>query len=97
MDPERDILLVDVAGGRLSRGPQESGEIEGRKTPPPLVPVENDQIRSLCGLFDAEVVRDAPWVALNAARRKAETLRFARRAAGRLLGIEDPFLNSDWG
>lgn len=55
-----------------------------------------------CGLiiadrFDAEVVRDAPWVALNAARRKAETLRFARRAAGRLLGIEDPFLNTDWG
>ena len=52
-----------------------------------------------CGLiiadrFDAEVIRDAPWVTLNAARRKAETLRFARRAAGRLLGIDDPFLNS---
>lgn len=45
--------------------------------------------------FDAAVVRDAPWVALNAARRKAETLRFARRAAGRLLQIADPFLLAD--
>jgi hypothetical protein len=48
-----------------------------------------------CGLiiadrYDAEELRAAPWVPLNAARRKAETLRFARRAAGRLLGVLDP-------
>ena len=40
--------------------------------------------------FDAEEVRPAPWVPLNAARRKVETLRFARRAAGRVMGILDP-------
>jgi hypothetical protein len=40
--------------------------------------------------FDAAVVREAAWVPLNAARRKAETLRFARRAAGRLLMLNDP-------
>jgi hypothetical protein len=40
--------------------------------------------------FDAEELRSAPWVPLNAARRKVETLRFARRAAGRVMGILDP-------
>jgi hypothetical protein len=40
--------------------------------------------------FDAEEVRPAPWVALNAARRKKETLRFARRAASRVLAGLDP-------
>jgi hypothetical protein len=40
--------------------------------------------------YDAEVLRDAPFVALNAARRKAETLRLARRAAGRLMTTLDP-------
>ena len=40
--------------------------------------------------YDAAVVREAAWVQLNAARRKAETLRFARRAAGRLLWLNDP-------
>lgn len=44
--------------------------------------------------FDAAVVREAAVVPLNAARRKAETLRFARRAAQRLLGINDPNLES---
>ncbi len=48
-----------------------------------------------CGLivadrFDAEELRPAAWQPLSPARRKAETLRFARRAAGRLLAIEDP-------
>lgn len=42
--------------------------------------------------FDAAVVRDAAVVPLNAARRKAETLRFARRAAQRLLQVNDPNL-----
>ena len=52
-----------------------------------------------CGLivadrFDAEVMRPAPWqplgVPLAPARRKAETLAFARRAAVRVLGATDP-------
>ena len=42
--------------------------------------------------YDAEVVREAPCRPLAAARRKAETLRFARRAARRLAGDLDPGL-----
>ncbi len=52
---------------------------------------------SLSGLivadrYDAAVVRDAPMRKLAPARRKAETLRFARRAARRLAGDLDPCL-----
>lgn len=47
--------------------------------------------------FDAAVVRDAAATPLNAARRKAETLRFARRAAQRLLWISDPNLHAPQG
>ena len=36
--------------------------------------------------YDAAVVREASLVALSPSRRRAETLRFARRAARRLLG-----------
>ena len=48
-----------------------------------------------CGLivadrWDAAELRPAPWVLLPPARRKAETLRFARRAAQRLLWASDP-------
>lgn len=42
--------------------------------------------------YDAEMVRQAPCRPLAAARRKAETLRFARRAARRLAGDLDPAL-----
>jgi hypothetical protein len=42
--------------------------------------------------YDAEVLRAAPCRPLAAARRKAETLRFARRAARRLAGDLDPGL-----
>jgi hypothetical protein len=47
-----------------------------------------------CGLivadrYDAAVIRDAPVRTMAAARRKAETLRFARRAARRLVGEVD--------
>ena len=42
--------------------------------------------------YDAAVLRDAPFRKLAAARRKAETLRFARRAARRLAGDLDPGL-----
>jgi hypothetical protein len=52
---------------------------------------------SLCGLlvadrYEAAVVREAPLRKLAPARRKAETLRFARRAARRLVGSLDPAL-----
>jgi hypothetical protein len=40
--------------------------------------------------YDAELVRPAPVEPLAAARRKAETLRFARRAARRLTALADP-------
>ena len=48
-----------------------------------------------CGLiiadkFQAHVVRTAAEVPMNAQRRRAETLRFARRAARRLQALEDP-------
>jgi hypothetical protein len=64
----------------------------------PLDPFEEDWFQpARAGLivadrYDAAIVRDAPWVALNAARRKAETLRFARRAAERLMWAADPQL-----
>lgn len=40
--------------------------------------------------WDAAEVRPGVWVPLSGARRKAETLRFARRAAQRLLWLSDP-------
>ncbi|KPF73733.1 transcription elongation factor [alpha proteobacterium AAP81b] len=40
--------------------------------------------------FDAEQLRSAPWHGLAPARRKAETLRFARRAALRVAAMLDP-------
>ncbi len=42
--------------------------------------------------YDAAVMREAPLRKLAPARRKAETLRFARRAARRLAGDLDPCL-----
>jgi hypothetical protein len=51
----------------------------------------------LCGLivadrYDAAILREAALPKLAPARRKAETLRFARRAARRLAGDLDPGL-----
>jgi len=51
-----------------------------------------------CGLivadrYDAAVLREAPLRKLSGARRKAETLRFARRAARRLVGDIEPDLS----
>ena len=60
-----------------------------------LAPFEQTNFRpECCGLlvadrYDAAVIRDAPVRKLAAARRKAETLRFARRAARRLVGEVD--------
>lgn len=50
-----------------------------------------------CGLivadrYDAAIIRDAPVRKLSGGRRKAETLRFARRAARRLVGDLEPGL-----
>lgn len=42
--------------------------------------------------YDAHVVREAACHPLAGARRKAELLRFARRAARRLMGAADPDL-----
>jgi hypothetical protein len=64
----------------------------------PLEPLQCDAKGQDCsGLivadrYDAEILRDAPLRKLAAARRKAETLRFARRAARRLAGDLDPGL-----
>jgi hypothetical protein len=63
-----------------------------------LTPFEADHFHPhLCGLivadrYDAAVIREAPLRKLAPARRKAETLRFARRAARRVLGHLDPAL-----
>ena len=40
--------------------------------------------------YDAAIVREAPLSPLAPARRRAETLRFARRAGRRLLDLVDP-------
>ena len=60
-----------------------------------LEPFEGEAFQpDCCGLivadrYDAAVIREAPVRALPAARRKAETLRFAHRAARRLSGDFD--------
>lgn len=63
-----------------------------------LSPFEGDGLGPDCaGLivadrYDAAIIRPAPERRLAPARRKAETLRFARRAALRLAGSLDPGL-----
>jgi hypothetical protein len=63
-----------------------------------LEPFETEAFRpDSCGLivadrYDAAIVREACLGKLAPARRKAETLRFARRAALRLAGSLDPGL-----
>jgi len=63
-----------------------------------LDPFEQDAFEpGLSGLivadrYDAAIIRDAPMRKMAPARRKAETLRFARRAARRLAGDLDPGL-----
>lgn len=63
-----------------------------------LDPFEEEPFQpGLCGLivadrYDAAIVREAVLRKLAPARRKAETLRFARRAARRLVSDLDPEL-----
>jgi hypothetical protein len=65
-----------------------------------LSPFETEAFQpDLCGLlvadrYEAAVIREAPVRKLAPARRKAETLRFARRAARRLIGGLDPSLSA---
>ena len=62
-----------------------------------LRPFETEAFRpGCCGLivadrYDAAILREPQHRPLSGARRKAETLRFARRAARRLWGDLDPF------
>ncbi len=69
----------------------------------PLAPFDTDDFRPertgliVADRFDAEMLRPAPWVAVAPARRKAETLQFARRAAARLAGHCDPDFRVEWG
>jgi len=44
----------------------------------------------LADRFGAAILREGPDLPLNAARRKAVTLAFARTAAGRLMNLIDP-------
>ena len=61
-----------------------------------LSPFEEANFRpDCCGLivadrYDAAILREAPLRPLAAARRRVETLRFARRAARRILADADP-------
>lgn len=61
-----------------------------------LSPFEQEGFRpDCCGLivadrYDAAILREAPLRPLAAPRRKVETLRFARRAARRILAESDP-------
>jgi hypothetical protein len=64
--------------------------------PASLVPLLDrpDRLPGRAGLivadrYDAAILREAPALPLAAARRRTETLRFARRAARRLLGDID--------
>jgi hypothetical protein len=63
-----------------------------------LSPFEGENFHpAICGLvvadrYDAAVIREPALRRLAPARRKAETLRFARRAARRLVGDLDPAL-----
>ncbi|MEL6258483.1 MAG: MmcB family DNA repair protein [Pseudomonadota bacterium] len=56
--------------------------------PSDLIPDEAGLI--IADGFGGAVVRDAPRVALPAARRKAMTLKFARAAALRVMRLDDP-------
>lgn len=46
--------------------------------------------------YDAEIVRPAPLAPMAPARRKAETLRFARCTARRMTRLTDPALAEAW-
>ncbi len=63
----------------------------GQDFPNDLIPDEAGLI--IADRFGGAIIRDAPQISLNAARRKAITLRFGRLAAQRLSAISDPQLD----
>jgi hypothetical protein len=96
-----DIIIVEVKSSIADfRADQKWPEYQafcdtfffavGPEFPADLIPQE-------CGLmvadgFGAVILRDAPVIRLNAARRKAVVLRLALAASGRLHRLEDPML-----
>ena len=58
--------------------------------PQELLPAEHGLI--VADAFDAVVVREAAETPMHASRRKAQLLRFALTASGRLTGLVDPRL-----
>jgi hypothetical protein len=58
--------------------------------PQELLPAEHGLI--VADAFDAAVVREAAETPMHASRRKAQLLRFALTASGRLTGLVDPRL-----
>lgn len=60
--------------------------------PAELIPNEAGLI--IADSFGGAILRDAPNTPLNAARRKAITLRFARLAAQRLSALNDPLVDA---
>lgn len=99
LDPRGEIVIVEVKSGlddyRADHKWQDYMDYCDRfffavsaQFPKDLLPAE-------CGLlvadgFGAVIQREAPTQRLNAARRRAESLRFARAAADRLQGLIDP-------
>ena len=64
----------------------------GSDFPQDLIPDEAGLI--IADQFGGALIREAPQTPLNAARRKAVTLRFARLAAQRLSSLSDPRLDA---
>lgn len=64
----------------------------GQQFPADLIPEEAGLI--IADGFGGAIVRNAPETPLNAARRKAMTLRFARLTAQRLSTLHDPRLDA---
>ncbi len=60
----------------------------GPEFPTDLLPDNTGLI--IADAYDAEIVREAPEIKLNAARRKKVLLKFGRNAADRLRGFTDP-------
>lgn len=56
----------------------------------PLARLPDDVGIIVADAYDGAMVRQAPRRAMHASRRKAQTLRFARTAAARLVAARDP-------
>ena len=81
MDRRGRIRFTDIAAPGLDASPLDSAFFLPERTG--IIVADR---------YAGAILRTAPSHALSGARRKAETLRFARRAAARLLGAIDPEL-----